>query len=146
MSQKGKLFINGKCARETYGAYLGEGSLSALMTPPPIKPIITNNNRVNHGAEVVVVNSKGESLLRYDTQDITLFINITADSYEFLKLAQDKLFKEIMSGMVQLSVPELPGVIFRLVYQSSSQYSQFNGQLAKFSVKFIEPNPNNRNT
>lgn len=41
----GQLKINGKDAYTTWGVSMDDTSLSALMTPPAVKPYITNDDR-----------------------------------------------------------------------------------------------------
>lgn len=144
MSQTGKMFINGLCAWTQWGAYLGDGSISALLAPPPVKSIIKNDNRTDHGVEVTTKNKQGLPLMRYGERNVTLYFCITADNYQNLFERQTNLFEVLRNGEVLIQISELPGVVFRLIYQDVSQYSQFNGEMAKFSVKFIEPNPTNR--
>lgn len=49
----GELFINNEDARKTYGIIFGEDSLTALMTPPPVKPYIENKSALVHGKQVL---------------------------------------------------------------------------------------------
>ena len=66
MSQIGKLKINGKDAYTTWGVYLLDGGVSALMTPPAAKPLVTNKSRLQHGKRVTRTNPGGSSLTRVE--------------------------------------------------------------------------------
>ena len=50
---KGQLYINGKDAYITWGIFLDETALSALMTPAPNKEFISNKYRSKDGKSVI---------------------------------------------------------------------------------------------
>ena len=56
---------------------------------------------------------------------------------------------ELKKGVIDLTLHVWEGGTFfketyHFVYLSCSQYSEFNGRLAKFVLKLNEPNPGNR--
>ena len=76
---KGQLYINGKDAYLTWGIFLDETALSALMTPAPNKEFISNKYRSKDGKSVIKHNP------RLDEREITLAFNMTAkDSDTFM--------------------------------------------------------------
>ena len=78
---KGQLKINQKDAYLTWGISMDDTSLSALMTPPPVKAYIDNNDRTEHGKSVIIDD------IRVDSRDITLQLNLTARSEEEFSLS-----------------------------------------------------------
>lgn len=141
--QTGKMKINEKDAYTTWGAYLLSGGLAALMTPASSKAYITSESRLQHGKRVVRTDSNGESISRFDNRDVTLSIAISAKNVKDLKTKLDSFIEELMRGTTKLQVSEFPDTMYRLDYISCTQFSQLRG-LAKFAIKFNEPNPNNR--
>ena len=52
---------------------------------------------------------------------------------------------ELRGGKVDVSTRYESGVVYHMFYLSCSTFAQYNGTLAKFSLKLNEPNPMNRN-
>lgn len=138
------LRINGHDAHAEWGAYLLDGGVSALMAPAGAKSLVTNESRLEDGKRTVATDKSGNSLMRLSARDVTLPLAIRADGYGDLLRKQQGLIGELMKGKAEVETGELPGVTFRLDYVSCTQYSQLRGGLAKFSIKFNEPNPNDR--
>lgn len=150
---KGELIINGKDAYTEWGVSFDETALSTLMTPPPIKALIENDSRLEDGKTMIVskttTNSDGKSttisVVKVDSRDITISMNITASSKEeflqrYWKFCQDVLEK----GVLDISTSYLSGVVFHMIYQSCSQFSELRLGIGKFTLKLTEPNPKNR--
>lgn len=135
--------INEKDAYTTWGAYLLNGGVAALLIPPPAKSFITSNSRLQHGKRVVRTDSSGNPTSRFDSRDVTLSIAISAKTISDLKTRLDSLIEELMRGTTKLRISEFPDTCYRLDYISCTQFSQLKG-LAKFAIKFNEPNPNDR--
>ena len=55
---KGELYINGQDAWLTWGAFLDDASISALMTPAATKEFVKNNSRLEHGTRYITTNPK----------------------------------------------------------------------------------------
>jgi hypothetical protein len=49
---EGEFYINDKDAYTTWGISMDTSSLSALMTPPPMKEFIENKSRLENGKRV----------------------------------------------------------------------------------------------
>lgn len=69
---EGEFYINDKDAYTTWGISMDTSSLSALMTPPPMKEFIENKSRLENGKRVITSDSK------IDERNITLTFNLTA--------------------------------------------------------------------
>lgn len=129
--------INGKETRSTWGVVFGEGSLSALQTPPPLKQSITNDSRLMNGKEHLRINKVAD-------RDVSLTFWLCASSYEEYTERLTEFIKELTETQTVLESKFEPGIKYRLDYCSCTQYKSFNGTMAKFIIKFNEPNPTNR--
>lgn len=138
----GEMKINGYDAYSQWGVTLGNGSLSALMTPPPMKSYITNESAASHGK--IVANSS-VAMPKVDSRDVQLTIYIYAKTASAFYARYQSFVAELQKGIIELSTKYQSDVLYRLLYVSCSQFSQFNGKLGKFTIKFNEPNPMNRN-
>ena len=49
----GEFYINGKDCHTTWGISMDTSSLSALMTPSPLKEFIENKSRLEHSKRVL---------------------------------------------------------------------------------------------
>ena len=71
---KGQLYINGKDAYLTWGIFLDETALSALMTPAPNKEFISNKYRSKDGKSVIKHNprldERDNAAVQYDRQGL----------------------------------------------------------------------------
>lgn len=136
---KEELYINGKDAYVTWGISMDETSLSALMTPAPNKALIENKSRLEHGKRVIASNPKK------DERDLILQINITAPDKDTFFARYDSFCNELDSGVLDIKTKYQPATVYRTVYQSCQQFSQFMQGIGKFILKLNEPNPKNRN-
>lgn len=139
----GELKINGIEAYDVssggWGLSMEETALSALMTPPPMKALIENKYRAQHGKSVL------NNLPRYDERDIALAIHINARTRaEFLSRYQRFCDEILSTGEIVLWTKYQPNTYYKCNYVSCSQFSEFNVKYAAFSLKLNEPNPNDR--
>lgn len=143
----GQLTINGKDAYTTWGVTLDASALSTLMTPPPLKPFVSNKSGAEDGKEVLGVSTQEERAFfrpRLDSREITLAINLTARSEaEFLE-RYNSFVAELMAGVITLSTKWQAGVVYRLIYLSATQFSQLRRSVASISLRLEEPNPRDR--
>lgn len=135
----GELFINDKDAYREWGISMDDTSLSALMTPPPNKELIENKSRLEHGKRVIADNVK------VDERNLTLQINLTAPTKEQFLARYLSFCNELKKGTLNIKTKYQPDLLYRMVYVSCSQFSQFMQGIGKFSLKLNEPNPENRN-
>lgn len=144
---QGVLTINGKDAYTSWGITLAEGSLAALMTPPPLKPYVSNKSRAEDGRSVLGMTG-GESLQlhrpRVDERSLTLILNMTAASQEEF-LSRYALFcEELRQGELIIQTKYQPSVSYRLIYESCQQFSQLALGVARLMLRLTEYNPTNR--
>nr|DAI13923.1 MAG TPA: hypothetical protein [Caudoviricetes sp.] len=135
---KGQLKINGKDAYTTWGISMDDTSLSTLMTPPPLKAYITNDDRTRHGKEYL------PSPVHVDARDLTLQINLTAKTESQFFTRYASFCDELSKGVLNIETSYQKGVVYHCLYQSCSQFSQFMRGIGKFALKLTEFNPNNR--
>lgn len=137
--------INGKPIKTTWGVFLCDGSLAALMTPPAAKSYVTNESRLEHGKRTLRQSATGASLTRMQARDVSLLFAIEASGHPQMLQRIDTFVEELASsGPTLLKVPELPDTVFRLDYLSCTALSQCRGTLGLFTVKFNEANPMDR--
>lgn len=135
---KGELYINGKDAYQTWGISMDDTSLSELMTPPANKAFIENESRLQHGKRVVTANPK------LDQRNLTLQINLTATTETQFFARYSGFCRELATGLLHIKTKYQPGVVYKTMYLSCSQFSQFMRGIGKFSLKLCEPNPTDR--
>lgn len=135
---KEELYINGKDAYTTWGISMDETALSNLMTPSSNKTFIENESRLEHGKRVICANP------RVDARSLTLSINLTAkDEKQFFE-RYGSFCEELATGSLEIETKYQPKVVYKTIYQSCSQFSQFMRGIGKFTLKLVEPNPNDR--
>lgn len=136
---KGQLNINGYDAYETWGIYMNDTALSALMTPAPCKEFISNKYRGKDGKHVLKHNP------RLDERDITIGFNMSAKDEETFLKNYAKFCDDVLStGELVIRTRFQPNIWYRCIYISCTQFSQFIREMAKFSLKLNEPDPSNR--
>lgn len=133
-----KVTINGKDARGTWGIVFDSSAVSALMTPPPMKDYIADESRLEHGRRVIASNAK------VDRRDVTLTLALYARSETAFYSRLNAFCTELEGARLDIELGDLPGTVYKCVYRSCSQFTQYNGRLAKFSLKLEEPNPKDR--
>lgn len=134
----GELFINGKDAQTEWGVTLETSGLSALLTPAPTKEFVENKSRLSHGKQVLTANP------RVDERDVQLTLFITAKDLAAFLTKYGSFVAELQKGSINIRTKYEPTTLYRMIYKSCVQFSQFNGRLGKFVLKLNEPNPNNR--
>lgn len=136
---KGQLYINGKDAYLTWGIFLDETALSALMTPAPNKEFISNKYRSKDGKSVIKHNPK------LDEREITLPFNMTAKDSDTFLTNYARFCEEVLAkGELVIRTRFQPNVLYRCIYLSCTQFSQCIREMAKFSLKLNEPDPSDR--
>lgn len=136
---KGELFINGLDAYERWGVSLSDTALSALMTPSPQKKFISSKSRLKDGKSIVVNNPK------VDERSVSIAIHLIARNEAEFFSNYEKFCNDVLAkGYLTIETKFQQGVIYKMEYESCSQFSQFMRGIAKFTLKMTEPNPNNR--
>ena len=136
---KGELYINGRDAYDIWGISMTDTSLSALMTPAPNKEYIENSSRLEHGKRVITDNAK------VDERSLSLEIHLTAPTKDLFFERYLSFCEELKKGLLEIKTSYQKDVVYRMIYKSCSQFSQFMQGIGKFTLKLEEPNPENRN-
>lgn len=135
----GQLYINGEDAYLTWGIFLDETALSALMTPAPNKEFISNKYRSKDGKSVIKHNP------RLDEREITLPFNMTAKDSDTFMTNYARFCEDVLAnGGLVIRTRFQPNVWYRCIYLSCTQFSQFIQEMAKFTLKLNEPDPSDR--
>lgn len=137
---EGEFYINDKDAYTTWGISMDTSSLSALMTPPPMKEFIENKSRLENGKRVITSDSK------IDERNITLTFNLTAKSEDQFFVRYNSFCEELATGVLHIRSKYQPNVVYKTIYLSCTQFTQFMRGIASFSLKLVEPNPADRTT
>lgn len=135
---KGELYINALDAYTTWGITLGEGALTALLSPPPVKPLVENKSRAAHGKEVIT------DYLRLDSRELTLEINLVAPSRETFLVRYGAFCQMLSSGPLRIETRYQPGVVYHCHYLSCQQFAHYHQGAARFALRLEEPDPTRR--
>lgn len=134
-----ELIINSRDVYIEYGISMTQQGLSALMTPAPMKAVIESKSRQVHGKQFVNKNP------RFDSRDLTLPIHLTARNKDQFFDRYSRFCSEILAtGYLEIRTKYQPTVVYRCIYTSCSQFSEFITEYASFSLKLTEPDPSNR--
>ena len=159
---KGELFFrlpdgNWVDVYDSYGVSFSQKSLSLLMTPAPNKAAIENKSRLEHGKRVV----RKPQYVKKDERNVDLEMHLAApDKTAFWQryngFCQDWLDK----GFFDIAISHVTNTngatvtvgqtsygtlsVFRMTYLSCTQFSEFQQQLAKYTLRLNEPDPSNR--
>ena len=143
-----KIYINSttQTAEQRWGVFFSETSVTNLMTPAPKKKYIENKSALSHGKQVLTA---GGNVPKTDERDVQLTFGLCAPSLAQFIMRYRSFVSELEKGAITLSVHVWEGQTYyketyHLNYLSCSQYAEYNGRLAKFVIKFNEPNPKNR--
>lgn len=135
------IIINGQRhdAFTSWGIDFEDGAISTLMTPAPMKDYVESESRLSHGKEVDTDNAK------FDARELTLPFHLIANSKADFFTKYDNFCTEVLgAGGFELQSGWQPGVAYRLVYKSCTQFRQFHQKKAKFMLKVSEPDPTDR--
>lgn len=134
----GELFINGKDAYTEYGMSLEDGAISALLTPPSLKEFVENESRIENGKKIIV----GYPV--YDARDVSLSFHIVAPTKEAFFAKYQALCAVLQKGIVKIKTKYQADTVYKFVYNSCTQFSQYSFGIAKFTLKLTEANPADR--
>lgn len=133
--------INGKDAKSTWGIVFDSSSVSALMTPASMKDYIENSSRTEHGKRVVT----NPSIAKVDYRSLTITFALCANTEDDFFTKYESFCAEIQkTGELNIILSIQPSVVYKLIYKSCTQFTQYNNKLAKFGLKCEEPNPQDR--
>ena len=136
----GELFINGKDAWQEWGVNMGEGFLGAIDSFVPMKEVIENDSRLEHGKRVLVYNPKMAS------REMTLHFTVKGNSETDFRVKRRAFEQELQKVKVEVVVPALGEEVYRLIYLGKSVSYAMNvaRTFCTISSKFEEPNPSDR--
>lgn len=140
----GQLYIydytNTYDAYTTWGVSLSDGALGTLLAPPAAKERISNESRLEDGKRI-----DNTTQVRYQAREITLEMHMIAPDFSTFLTNYRAFFAALNAspkGIVMQYRPYGTRLYYNLKYLSCTQFAAYNGQLAKFAVRFIEPTPN----
>lgn len=134
--------INGKDAYTEWGIVFDSSSISALMTPPPMKDYLTSKSRLSDGVKVIT----DQSLAKVNSRTITISFSLTAQNEDEFFARYGLFCEEIQkTGEINIKLSIQPGVVYKLHYMSCQQFTQYNNKLANFALRCMEANPKDRN-
>ena len=136
----GELFINGKDAYTEWGVNMGDRFLDALGEKAGKKDYITNDNKLKDGVEYCSFVPKAAE------RQVTLTFTIRGDSRSDFISKKDAFFVELDKGDVTIQVPANDSKVYHLKFKDSTgTYAQnLERTFCKVGIKFVEPNPKNR--
>lgn len=136
-----ELTINSLDARVKWGIVANTKLMSALLAPPSVKDPIQSESRLEHGTRTIIP----QGSVKLAKRDITLEVGLTAPNLTEFHTRYNSFIEELTSGWLTIASPKfLPGMIFNCRYVSCTQFTNYNGRIAKFILKLEEPNPANR--
>ncbi len=134
------LIINGKDALAEWGIVPLSNLIGELFGSSSGKRSCKNTSRLEHGSRFLSYPG-GRTILA--SRDLTLDLRIRPLPNPIFGKVQ---FRDTRTGIgLAINIHrQAPGLVFKCVYLSCSQYSQYNGNVAKFILRLNEPNPANR--
>lgn len=136
----GNLLINGMDALDMWGVRMGNGFIDALDTPLTMKEYIENESRIEHGKRVLAVEP------RISSRSVTLPFTIEGESQSDYQTKKKSFESELYKGFITIQIPDNSNDVFKLIYKGQcASYGQNKSRsFGKFSAKFEEPNPADR--
>ena len=135
------LTINGKDARTTWGIVPNTKLMASLLAPPATKNPIQSESRKEHGTRTIIPAGS----VKLAKREFTLEVGLIARNLTEFHARLTGFIEELTSGWLRIAAPRLiPGVVFNCRYMSCTQFTNYNGRIAKFILKLEEPNPKNR--
>jgi hypothetical protein len=136
--------LNGKDISEWHLTAL-DGTLNTLIKPSAYKKMVTNENAAMDGTSIL----SEPSVRKREKNSISLPFLLRSTSLVDLQQDIKNLEAELVRGKNGIGINELYvaelNQCYRLYYESMSSYSNFGlDGAARITLKFTEPNPNNR--
>lgn len=136
----GELIINGKDAYTEWGVNMGDEFLDALGEKAGKKEYITNDNKLKDGIEYCTF------IPKVSERQVTLIFTITGASREDFTAKRDAFYEELDKGDIAIQVPANDSKVYYLKFKDTTgTYAQnLERTFCKVGIKFVEPNPKNR--
>lgn len=137
-----ELIINGKDAFKEWGVRMGDGFLNEIDAFLSMKEYIENESPLEHGKRVLTTNAK------INSRELTLAFTIEGNSEADYRAKKKAFEAELRKGNININIPTLGSEIYKLIYKGKSiSYGlSLDRTFGKFSSKFEEPNPMDRNS
>jgi len=134
--RKGNVWVD---AYTEYGLSFEDEGLSRIMTPAPHKEPVQNKNMAMHGTSI-------EGGVNYkDVRTLSIPMHITAPTRTAFLQLYWKFCTEILDpGWIHIKHSALDDVVFHFRYVDCQPFSEYNREMAKFTLSLEEPNPNHR--
>lgn len=131
------LIINDRDAFLAWGVRMGDKFLDVLGASVPMKELIENKSRLEHGKRVITTNP------RLDSREITLAFTIEGETPSDYADKKRRFYEELYKVKMTIQVPENGDEVYHLNYlRKSANYGQsIDRTFGKLSVKFEEINP-----
>jgi hypothetical protein len=128
------IYIIGQKAFDFWGISFPPEAINAICAPLANKAYIENESREEHGSRIIIHNPK------IAKREITVEMHLSAkDEVDF-----DTKYERLM---LMFEIGNFPiiykDVEYKFIFQSCSQFSRV-GNIAKFVLKLVEPNPKDR--
>ena len=133
-----ELTINGADALREWGVRLTGESLQNLMKPLEVKDRVSSTSRLEDGDRYIVETP------RIKAREVQVEFSVEGRTREEFIARFDKFCNTLREGVVTLSTRYQQNVRYRLLFTSCTSFYT-RRTLCKIAVKFIEPNPRNRN-
>ena len=133
-----ELTINGADALREWGVRLTGESLQNLMKPLDIKDRVSSTSRLEDGDRYIVETP------RIKARELQVEFSVEGRTREEFIARFDKFCNTLQEGVVTLATRYQQNVRYRLLFTSCTSFYT-RRTLCKIAVKFIEPNPRNRN-
>lgn len=124
----------------TYGISMGDGFLDELEKPLPMKELVSNEGRTANGVQYYIDTQRA-----FDSIEHTFNFRFVCRDAEELRTNKTAFFEELYKGLIILYIPKY-NVKLRLLYTGKNATYKTNRwrNTASVSIKFVEPNPTNR--
>ena len=125
-------------AWDEWGVSLEDGAYGTLLAPPAVKARVENSSRLEKGKRIIATETF------YDSREVTLEMHLYAPGYATF-LTRYRAFLAAINGrqgFVMQYRPYGQTLYFKVMYLSCTQFAAYNGTLAKFSLRLVEPQPN----
>ena len=133
-----ELTINGADALREWGVRLTGESLQNLMKPLDVKDRVSSTSRLEDGDRYIVETP------RIKAREVQVELSVEGRTREEFIARFDKFCNMLQEGVVTLATRYQQNVRYRLLFTSCTSFYTRRA-LCKIAVKFIEPNPRNRN-
>ena len=128
------IYINGRNAFKDLGISFPPESINAIESPYSMKPFIENESRDEHGSRIIAHNP------RVSKRELTIEMHLSAKDEVDFGTKYERLMLMFEIGNFSITYKD---VEYKFIFQSCSQFSRV-GNIAKFVLKLVEPNPKDR--